>query len=210
MSVAALILAAGRATRFGADKRQAHLPDGRCMLDVVLALYAGVFERVMMVAQDGDAFAAHWAGIHGVERIVIDPAWALSRQSEPTSAPMGMGESGMGDSLARGAQALLLQPDVSGVIVGLADMPAVSPSTLTALRQALRDHARPVVPVYQGQLGQPRGFPADCLQALAQLHGDQGARYLLDWRHQAHAVQVDDPGVLIDVDTPQDLARLPM
>ena len=37
MTIGVLVLAAGRAVRFGADKRLAALPDGRCVMDTTLA-----------------------------------------------------------------------------------------------------------------------------------------------------------------------------
>jgi molybdenum cofactor cytidylyltransferase len=124
MRMAALILAAGQSQRFGQDKRQARLPAGPTMLDAVLALYAQVFAPVLVVVRPGDdAFALTAAQRHGATPVVCEQAYL-----------------GMGHSLAAGAQALLaLGPDVQGVVIGLADMPAVQVSTLLALKQALMD-----------------------------------------------------------------------
>lgn len=188
MSIAGLILAAGRAIRFGRDKRQALMPDGRSMLETVLAAYAAEFDQVFMVTRPDDAFGQSLANALGARVLVNEKA-----------------DQGMGQSLACGARALMQRPEVSGVVVGMADMPAVQPATLKALRQALRKSQAPVVPVYKGLLGQPRGLPRASFEALRQLSGDQGARQLLDW-HQAMAVPVDDPGVLLDADTPEDMA----
>jgi molybdenum cofactor cytidylyltransferase len=49
------------------------------------------------------------------------------------------------------------------------------------------------------------GFGAELYSELAKLSGDEGARRLVA-RYPAHAVEVDDPGVMFDVDTPDDLA----
>jgi len=190
MSIAALILAAGQATRFGSDKRQALLPDGCSMLEAVITRYREVFDTLLMVAPDHDHFSRQLADIHGIELV-------------PNEQP----DLGMGHSLACGAQALLAHHGLSGVVIGLADMPAVASATLLDVRQTLTSRGRPVVPIYQGRLGQPRGLPQDWFEALTRLTGDQGARQLLDWR-QAVAVHVNDPGVLHDVDTPADLERL--
>lgn len=190
MSVAGLILAAGQASRFGSDKRQAILPDGRTMLEAVLARYAEVFDTLWLVTPPDDAFGSQLADMHGAYLVV---------NAQP--------DLGMGHSLACGAQALLPHADISGVVVGLADMPCVASQTLQDLKHTLMGRGQPTVPVYQGKLGQPRGLPRGWFEALSQLTGDQGARQLLDWR-LAVAVHVNDPGVLQDADTPEDLARL--
>jgi molybdenum cofactor cytidylyltransferase len=49
------------------------------------------------------------------------------------------------------------------------------------------------------------GFAAELLSELRQLSGDEGARRLLA-RYPAHGIELDDPGVLVDVDTVDDLA----
>ena len=60
---------------------------------------------------------------------------------------------------------------------------------------------------YHGRRGHPVGFSAELYSELAALEGDEGARRLLA-RYPAQAVELDDPGVLIDVDTAEDLQRL--
>lgn len=192
MSIAGLILAAGQSMRFGSDKRQAVLPDGQCMLEAVITRYREAFDTVLLVARDDDPFARQLADIHGIELVISEQA-----------------DLGLGHSLACGAQALLAHQDLTGVVIGLADMPAVRSATLMDVRQTLTGRMQPVVPVYQGHLGQPRGLPRSWFEALSHLTGDQGARQLLDWR-QAVAVHVNDPGILQDVDIPQDLDRLPV
>ena len=49
------------------------------------------------------------------------------------------------------------------------------------------------------------GFGAELYSELTNLSGDEGARRLVA-RYPAFGVEVDDPGVLIDVDTEADLA----
>jgi molybdenum cofactor cytidylyltransferase len=191
MSVAAIVLAAGQATRFGRDKRQAILPDGRSMLDSVLDSYAQVFDPVLLVVRADDAFAQGLAERHGARIVISEQAGQ-----------------GMGHSLAAGAQALLslagLPIPIDAVVIGLADMPAIAQSTLLALRAALEQQAQPVLPVHEGQMGHPRGLPRAYLEAMGTLTGDMGARHLLDWS-AAMQLPVNDPGVLLDIDHPDDL-----
>lgn len=194
MSVAGLILAAGQGLRFGSDKRLAWMPDGRTLLASALQPYVGVCQPLLVVIRPDDVAAREIAKSCGAQ-VVVCPDAAL----------------GMGHALAQGAQALLAMPGVGGVegvLIGLADMPRVSRASLQALLQALLASDRPVVPVHQGTFGQPRALPARYVPALASLQGDQGARHLLDWQREALHLAVDDPGVLLDVDTPEDLRTL--
>jgi molybdenum cofactor cytidylyltransferase len=50
-------------------------------------------------------------------------------------------------------------------------------------------------------------FAAELYSELATLTGDEGARRLTA-RYPAHGVEVEDPGVLVDVDTLEDLSAV--
>jgi molybdenum cofactor cytidylyltransferase len=110
---------------------------------------------------------------------------------------------GMGYSIACGVNA---RPDASGWLILPGDMPLIRPATLQAVARDLRHHAV-VYAQYRGQRGHPVGFSAELYSELAALGGDDGARRLVA-RYPAHGVEVDDPGVLIDIDTEADLEGL--
>jgi molybdenum cofactor cytidylyltransferase len=85
------------------------------------------------------------------------------------------------------------------------DMPAILPETLLKVAAALDDH--PVAYAqFQGRRGHPVGFAAELYSELVSLRGDDGARRLVA-RYPAIGVDVDDPGVLFDVDTEDDLRQ---
>ena len=86
-------------------------------------------------------------------------------------------------------------------------MPAVQAETLRALLSRFQSTGQAVMPVHQGRAGHPRVLPRESWPALMTLSGDEGARHAVDWR-QAAQVEVADAGVLLDVDTPQDLGAL--
>lgn len=111
-------------------------------------------------------------------------------------------EEGLGNSIAHGVRA---SAQARGWIVALADMPAVAPASVAAVRAALDGGAASVVPVFGGRRGHPVGFGAACGAALAALRGDTGARSVLE-RYPPVEIPVADPGVLFDVDVPADLA----
>jgi molybdenum cofactor cytidylyltransferase len=119
----------------------------------------------------------------------------------PSGGP-GNGEHlGMGYSIAAGVRS---RGDASGWLVMPADMPLVRPATLRTVAAALGHHSAAFAQ-YQGQRGHPVAFSAELYSELAVLAGDQGARRILA-RYPAAAVEVDDPGVLVDIDTRGDLA----
>ena len=124
--------------------------------------------------------------------------------------PAGGATAGMGDSIAYGVAATA---KALGWLVLPADMPRVQASTLQQLAQALQaSHAwDAVVPSWQGQSGHPVAFSARCLQALLALHGEQGARSVLQAlrsQGKVKTLEVDDPGIVQDVDTLDDLRRM--
>ncbi|MDE2371563.1 MAG: nucleotidyltransferase family protein [Burkholderiales bacterium] len=107
---------------------------------------------------------------------------------------------GMGSTIAAGVAERSGAP---GWLVLPGDMPLVRPATLLAVAGALEEHAV-VYAQHRGRRGHPVGFAAELYSELIQLSGDDGARRVL-LRYPAHGQEVDDPGVLLDVDTEADL-----
>jgi molybdenum cofactor cytidylyltransferase len=107
---------------------------------------------------------------------------------------------GMGHSIAAGVSA---RPNDGGWLILPGDMPLVQASTLLAVARQLELH--PVVYAqHRGQRGHPVGFAPELYSELVALTGDEGARRLLA-RYPAHGLELDDPGILVDIDTPGDL-----
>ncbi|MEN8640096.1 nucleotidyltransferase family protein [Pseudomonas sichuanensis] len=183
MTVVALVLAAGQGSRFGADKRRAVLGDGRSLLQHSVERALAVFDEVRVVLRDGESADA--LGLPGACCIVPSPDAGL----------------GMGHSLAAGA-ASLSDCDARAVAIVLGDMPWILPQTYRRLVEAA-DPAAIVVPCCQGQNGHPVLFGRDYWPELAKLCGDEGARSVLQrHRDRVRVLDVDDSGVLRDVDTP--------
>ncbi|MCV2358721.1 MULTISPECIES: nucleotidyltransferase family protein [Roseateles] len=110
---------------------------------------------------------------------------------------------GMGYSIAAGVEAT---GDADGWLIVPADMPLLRPATMLAVAAAL-EHYPVAYAQHHGRQGHPVGFSAELYSELIDLQGDEGARRIVA-RYPSQAVEVDDPGVLIDVDTVEDLARL--
>jgi molybdenum cofactor cytidylyltransferase len=110
---------------------------------------------------------------------------------------------GMGASIAAGVS---VSSNASGWLILPGDMPMLQFSTLQRVAAALRDHAVAYAQ-HLGRRGHPVGFSGELYSELIQLQGDDGARRLVS-RYPAAAIEVDDPGVLVDVDTVADLAQV--
>ena len=113
-------------------------------------------------------------------------------------------DEGMGASLACGVGA---SAEADGWVVALADMPWIAVPTFGRVRDAVADGALLAAPFHRGRRGHPVGFGRACYAELAALSGDEGARAVVV-RHarELQRIEVDDLGVLRDVDTPADLA----
>ncbi len=184
----ALVLAAGFSSRFGSDKRLARLADGRTLLEAVVDAI-GAAGLACVVAQN----SARCIEVpDGVATLII---------------PATVAERGMGASLAAAVAQL---PAERGLLVCLADMPFVLPSTYAAIAAALRP-GRIVAPRLRGEHGErgnPMAFSPEYREVLLQLDGDRGARdLLLARREMIDFVEVDDPGIHQDVDWPEALKR---
>ena len=108
---------------------------------------------------------------------------------------------GMGRTIATGIAA---RPHAAGWLILPSDMPLARPASMRAVAAALEHH--PVAYAqHKGRRGHPVGFAAELYSELVVLSGDEGARRITA-RYPAFGVEVDDPGVLLDIDTPADLA----
>lgn len=189
-TAAAVVLAAGRSSRMGVPKSLLRV-DGRPALEhIVATLRTAGIERVVVV------LGAHACRIRGeVElgdaQVVHHIGWAAGRTS----------------SLHAGLAAL--PDDVDKCLLALVDMPLVEPETVRAIvdRAAVGD-AEVLAPRHDGRHGHPILLRRSLFPAIAALGPDEPLRALLRCRTR-DAVAVDDPGILLDLDTPEDLVGRP-
>ena len=120
---------------------------------------------------------------------------------------------GMGSSIALVVNNL--SPTTDHLLLALGDMPLVRAETTQALilHSAQGDahdcDANIWAPTYGGKRGHPVVFDKCWFKALANLNGDQGGAILFDdERAKVSYLEVDDPGILQDIDTPEDLVSL--
>jgi molybdenum cofactor cytidylyltransferase len=183
-----VVLAAGKGSRFKgpAHKLEQSLGDlsvlGRTLRNAVASHLPVVVVTTPALA----GLAAQTVAARDI--VVVSPAQAAL---------------GMGRSIASGIAA---RADAPGWLLLPGDMPMVRPATLLAVAAALEHH--PVAYAqYQGRRGHPVGFAAELYSELVMLSGDEGARRIVA-RYPATGVDVDDAGVLLDLDTEADLASM--
>jgi molybdenum cofactor cytidylyltransferase len=196
---AAILLAAGAGRRFGGGKLLAHWRGAPLVAGAVRAALATPSERVIVVTGTdpgpvGDACRAAAKDRGGAERLRLVHA--------PDHAE------GMGASLRAGVAAL--PTGLRGVFVFLGDMPDVPEEVLPRLVAAVESGAPAAAPTYKGRRGHPVLFSDSLLPDLARAAGDAGAREVLAILGDRLArVESPDPGVLFDVDRPEDLGDPP-
>ena len=191
------MLAAGSGSRFGADKLMHALPDG-----TPIAVQSA--RRLKT--------AVHDVGGHSACRTLAVVRPGTDRMQQALEAEgfdivvCADAAGGMGHSLAAAVRACG-QPDAfAGYLIALADMPFVDPATIAAVARAIEHGASIAAPALNGKRGHPVGLGSCHAAALMALTGDEGARRLIAGQREAVVlIEVRDPGVFQDIDTPADL-----
>lgn len=186
---AVIVLAAGRGSRFlGIDHKLIQDLGGSTVLGCTLQHAIASHLQVVVVTTRKLAEVAR-RSVAARDVIVL-----------PEVGAPGQSTLGMGYSISAGVSA---RPDAAGWLILPGDMPQVQSVTLQAVARQLEHHAVAYAQ-YRGRRGHPVGFSAELYTELSALSGDDGARRLVA-RYPAFGVEVDDAGVLVDVDTLADL-----
>ena len=184
---AVVVLAAGAGSRYhGTRHKLSEQLGGDSVL--VRTLRNAIASEMSVVLVISEALIAEAKGLVApADMVVVDPRSQTSW--------------GMGDSIAAGVS---IHASATGWLVLPADMPLVRPGSLRAVAAAL-DQQPIAFAQHRGRRGHPVGFAAELFSELVMLKGDEGARRLLA-RYPTAAVELDDAGVLFDIDTIDDLA----
>ncbi|MBT5907157.1 MAG: nucleotidyltransferase family protein [Gammaproteobacteria bacterium] len=197
LEVGALVLAAGFSRRFGATKLLAALPENQqiSLFEQTLINLCKALPTIIVVYRPELRTQFHE---------IRDRATQHYPGTVITLVEFKQAELGMGASLAFGASHIT---DWDAALVCLADMPYVMPSTYSLVAESVRPESI-VVPCYRGARGHPIAFGSAYLDELRALAGDAGGRAILDM-HSAKifTLNVDDDGILIDIDTQDDLDK---
>lgn len=187
VAIVGVLLAAGRGERFGGNKLLARLTQQGTLMGIAAARHLiSALPYSVAVLRPDDEILKQLLTAEGLH-IVTNPN----------------ADEGLGTSLACGVAAA----EADGWVIALADMPAIRSETIVAVAAALAAGAPLAAPIYRGQRGHPIGFAKLFQSALMSLEGDHGGRDILKrHKNELHLIEVDDPGVLVDIDHLTDIA----
>ncbi len=200
MIVTGILLAAGQSSRFGSSKCLAQLPDGTPLLIRSIENLRSVVDRILIVVRPDD-------------QPLIDLLQRYTSQQDLEVVMCPTAVEGMAESIKCGVAA---SDDADAWLIAFADMPFIKSSSSAAVAQQLLTPTDICVPFlqssinslaeFEGQRGHPVGFGSFYRQALLELEGDVGARSILkQYQQRVKLVGLDDPGILLDIDRPEDL-----
>ncbi len=185
----AVVLAAGRSQRFGANK-QLQVLNGQPLVRHAAALARAVCGKNTLLIVG-----------HEWRRVVA----AADQQCQFVAINEDYGD-GIGTSIAVAAKSLAHTADC--MLILLADQPLISEDHLNALLSAWSgDDQEIVATAFAGTQGPPVLMPRAAFSELAMLEGDTGARKLLENPDFQLTTVWFDPAA-IDIDSPDDLDRL--
>lgn len=188
---AGVVPSAGSSRRMGRSKALLELDDATFVHRAVRSLAGGGCEPILVVVATGEDAVAAEARRAGA-RVLHNP--------DPGEGPITSLRLALAEVGAR----------VEGIVYLPVDHPLVRPETVALLLYEARASDAPIVlPVHEGRRGHPAVFRAELFAELADPGLEGGARTVVHGHlAAARLVEVDDPGVLADIDTPEAYADL--
>lgn len=189
--LSAILLAAGESRRMGSPKALLHYQGQTFIHRICTAfLTAGVDELIVVLGARAEEIARALP-VHPALRTVVNSRYA---QGQLSSLMVGIGA---------------LSPESEAVVVNLVDHPMVSNATIKAVIDSFRAAPIPIVIAsYQGKRGHPVLFSSQVYGEILAAPLDQGAKVVVRKDPaRVREIPLDDPGILADIDTPEDYAR---
>ena len=190
--VSAIVLAAGMSKRMGTLKQLAKVGDST-LLEAVLAAVkqSRIRETVLVLGYQAEAILEA-VKIDSTTKVILNQSYL---EGMSTSIQMGLGA---------------VSKEAVAALIVLADQPLLKSAVIDRLVEEFeRSGAAIVLPIYRGFRGNPVLIGRSLFAEMMQISGDIGCRSLFGLHpEQIYKVPVDDIGILVDVDTVQDLAKM--
>ncbi|MBQ1619392.1 MAG: nucleotidyltransferase family protein [Oscillospiraceae bacterium] len=188
LRIGCVVMAAGNASRFGANKLSATVGGKKLIVRALEALPRELLDRICVVTQYDE-----------VERIARGMDFACIHNDHP--------DWGVSHTIYLGTQALMEQSDA--ILYLVADQPLLRRESVARELDLFRQHPERIVAMsHDGVRGNPCIFPKRFFPELCALSGDVGGSAVI--RRHANDLQLFevDARELADVDTPQTLHEL--
>jgi molybdenum cofactor cytidylyltransferase len=190
--ISAILLAAGMSTRMGNFKQLMMIRGRPLIVSTLETILSCPFHEVIVVlghrADEVRQVLNDYLGDRGF-RIVVNRDYTM----------------GMSTSLKLGVSSISQRSEA--FMVFLADQPFVKRETILRIMREYALRKPPmIVPTYRGVRGNPVLIDRGLVGEIMELTGDVGARAIMD-RHSVLLLETEDPGVIMDIDTEEDLRR---
>jgi CTP:molybdopterin cytidylyltransferase MocA len=192
--IAAVLLAAGQSIRMGRSKLELPWKNGQSIISHIVEVYLQAEASPVLVVTGGMSEAIE-AGLKGKEiEFAHNPDFATG---------------GMLSSIKVGLQALKDRV-IEAALISPADLPLISPTTVRNIIQVWENHKPLIIsPSYKERRGHPVLVAKTEWEAILHLSDDQTLRDFLRQREREISyLVVDDPGILQDLDTPEEYRKL--
>ena len=191
--VAAVVLAAGQSRRMGAENKLLEVVNGKSMVvhAVETALAADTTSVTVVVGHQAEQVKKALANFN--VSFVLNPNY----------------DAGLSTSLKTAAD--VMPEEADALIVLLGDMPQVTARHVDRLIAAFNPlEGRAIcVPTHEGKRGNPVLWARHFVKEMSDLRGDVGAKHLIGMNEDSVAeVEMSDPAILRDIDTPEALAAI--
>ena len=190
LRIEGILLAAGESRRMGFPKPLLKLDGDTFIARAAAAMLEVVARLVVVIGAHAERVRA---AVPADPRIVVveNPRW---QRGQLSSLKVGLGA---------------ISPDCAAAIVHLIDHPTVLGASFRALAEEYRRIGKPIlIARYRGRRGHPAIFGRALFPELAAAPQEQGARSVVNADPSRVAyLDLDDPGIVLDLDTPGDLER---
>jgi molybdenum cofactor cytidylyltransferase len=185
--VVAIVLTAGQSTRFGGNKLIAKLAESDLPICVqTTRMVVPLVSQTLVMVSDPT---------NDTSKILNSYDITVTFSKNATK--------GMAYTLVDGIRASPLDVDF---LVVLSDMPFVTTKIAELIIQGMSSTGKITVPLFNGEMGHPVGFPSVYRDELLKLEGDIGAKAVIQYHlSNVNFIEIGNDAVIKDIDTREDL-----